>query len=185
MASLKNKETILTDINMVKYGITRYEGEVECYIKNEEVVKIAKEHQITRAAAAIKYASQNDFDNNLAVCDMLAFIGYPEPFYDTERQAPILRSGIIASDPRFNYMEKQFGNCLAYEAFSLGGSSGSPVFAIQKGFKTGKGISAPDGFYRPVLLVGINAGHYSNEEGHSGISWFYKSSAIIEIIESS
>ena len=33
-----------------------------CYIKNEEVKKIAKEHQITRAAAAIKYASQNDFE---------------------------------------------------------------------------------------------------------------------------
>ena len=54
MASLKNKETILTDINMVKYGITRYEGEVECYIKNDEVVKIAKENQITRAAAAMR-----------------------------------------------------------------------------------------------------------------------------------
>ena len=51
MASLRNNETILTDINMVKYGITRYPGEVECYIKNDEVVKIAKEHQITRAAA--------------------------------------------------------------------------------------------------------------------------------------
>ena len=52
MKSLRNNETILTDINMVKYGITRYDGEVECYIKNEEVKKIAKEHQITRAAAA-------------------------------------------------------------------------------------------------------------------------------------
>ena len=47
---------------MVKYGITRYDGEVECYIKNEEVKKIAKEHQITRAAAAIRYAGENDFE---------------------------------------------------------------------------------------------------------------------------
>ena len=44
MDSLRNKETILTDINMVKYGITRYEGEVECYIRNEEVIKISKEN---------------------------------------------------------------------------------------------------------------------------------------------
>ena len=44
MTSLRNKETILTDINMVKYGITQYEGEVECFIKNEEVKKIAKEN---------------------------------------------------------------------------------------------------------------------------------------------
>ena len=55
-------ETILTDINMVKYGITRYDGEVECYIRNEEVIKIAKENQITRAAAAMRYAASNDFE---------------------------------------------------------------------------------------------------------------------------
>ena len=62
MASLRNNETILTDINMVKYGITQYPGEVECYIKNEEVKEIAKQHQITRAAAAIRYAAENDFE---------------------------------------------------------------------------------------------------------------------------
>ena len=60
-ASLRNKETILTDINMVKYGITQYEGEVKCFIKNEEVKKIAKENQITRAATAMRYAAKNDF----------------------------------------------------------------------------------------------------------------------------
>lgn len=62
MKALKNRECILTDINMVKYGITSYDGEVECYIKNEEVVKIAKDNQITRAAAAMRYAALNDFE---------------------------------------------------------------------------------------------------------------------------
>lgn len=62
MDSLRNKETILTDINMVKYGITSYDGEVECYIKNEEVKEIAKKHQITRAAAAMRYAAKSDFE---------------------------------------------------------------------------------------------------------------------------
>lgn len=60
--ALKNNETILTDINMVKSGITNYDGEVECYIKNEEVKEIARENQITRAAAAIRYAALNDFE---------------------------------------------------------------------------------------------------------------------------
>ena len=60
--ALKNNETILTDINMVKSGITSYDGEVECYIKNEEVKGIARENQITRAAAAIRYAALNDFE---------------------------------------------------------------------------------------------------------------------------
>ena len=62
LKSMKNNETILTDINMVKAGITEYNGEVCCYIKNDEVKQIAKENEITRAAAAIKYACQNDFE---------------------------------------------------------------------------------------------------------------------------
>ena len=71
MDSLRNKETILTDINMVKYGITRYDGEVECYIRNEEVIKIAKENQITRAAAAMRYAAANDFEGIVAVFEAM------------------------------------------------------------------------------------------------------------------
>ena len=33
--ALKNNEDILTDINMVKSGITQYEGNVKCYIKDD------------------------------------------------------------------------------------------------------------------------------------------------------
>jgi precorrin-8X/cobalt-precorrin-8 methylmutase len=67
LKALENKEDILTDINMVKAGITQYEGKVECFIKNEEVIKIAKEEEITRAAAAIEYAAKNDFKGIIAV----------------------------------------------------------------------------------------------------------------------
>ena len=67
LKSLRNNDTILTDINMVKCGITRYDGDVECYIRNEDVINIARENQITRAAAAIKYASSIDFEGIL-VC---------------------------------------------------------------------------------------------------------------------
>ncbi|MDL2246544.1 cobalt-precorrin-8 methylmutase [Methanobrevibacter sp. OttesenSCG-928-K11] len=67
LKSLKNNDPILTDINMVKSGITQYEGEVECYIKNKDVVKISKDNKITRAAASLIYASQNDFNGILVV----------------------------------------------------------------------------------------------------------------------
>jgi precorrin-8X/cobalt-precorrin-8 methylmutase len=67
LKALKNNETILTDINMVKSGITQYDGKVECYIKNEDVIKIAKDNKITRAAASIIYASKNDFKGILVV----------------------------------------------------------------------------------------------------------------------
>lgn len=67
LKSLKNNETILTDINMVKAGITQYDGRVECYIKNPEVIEIAKIQKITRAAASIQFAAKNDFEGIIVV----------------------------------------------------------------------------------------------------------------------
>jgi hypothetical protein len=132
-------------------------------------------------------ADEKRLSEKLCVCDFVAFPGYPA-WYDRLNQSPILRTGSIASDPRFNYSwtGEDEGNCIAYEAFSSGGSSGSPVFAIQKGFEVGQGIRADEGFYREVMLIGINAGHLNDENTlgrpHSGISYFYKSSVILELI---
>ena len=105
MTSLRNKETILTDINMVKYGITQYEGEVECFIKNEEVKKIAKENQITRAAAAMRYAARNDFEGIVVSeamdlyekCEMnlKAIVGVPVGFVGAADSKEALRNSNI------------------------------------------------------------------------------------------
>jgi hypothetical protein len=118
-------------------------------------------------------ADEKMLNEKLCICDFVAFPGYPA-WYDKLNQSPILRTGSIASDPRFNY------------SFSFGGSSGSPVFAIQKGFEAGQGIRADEGFYREVMLIGINAGHLNDENTlgrpHSGISYFYKSSVILELV---
>jgi hypothetical protein len=117
-------------------------------------------------------SSEESFANELSICDFLAFPGYPE-WHDAENMRPILRMGTLSSDPRYNYHYKEQvnGDCLAYEAFSFGGSSGSPVFALQMGLRPGAGIQF-DGF-RDVLLVGINAGHLtvSGSGAHSGISY--------------
>ena len=67
LKALRNNEDILTDINMVKSGITQYGGNVECYIKNQEVIDIAKSQKITRAAAAIEFAASNDFKGIIAI----------------------------------------------------------------------------------------------------------------------
>lgn len=130
-------------------------------------------------------ANDDDFQNKLMVCDFLAFPGFPE-WYDRSAERPILRTGTIASDPRFDYSygENVKGACVAYEAFSYSGSSGSPIFAVQKGPEPGRGISFPG--FRRLLMVGINAGHLriSSDGYHSGISYFYKSTAIAELINS-
>ena len=129
-------------------------------------------------------ANSGKINEKLSICDMVAFPGYP-PWFDKMNNLPILRTGTIASDPRFNYSftGNDDGECIAYEAFSYGGSSGSPVFAVQKGINVGKGLT--DGGFREIMLVGINAGHLplkGVKDSHSGISYFYKSSVILELL---
>lgn len=128
-------------------------------------------------------ATELDFQQRLMVCDFLAFPGFPE-WHDKKENRPILRTGTISSDPRFNYSYGDLvqGTCVAYEAFSYSGSSGSPVFAVQKGPKPGAGINFPG--FRDLLLVGINAGHLkTSDKAHSGISYFYKSTVITQVID--
>jgi len=132
-------------------------------------------------------ASKEALCNAISVCDFVAFPGFPA-WYDKLNNNPILRFGTIASDPRFDYWneEKYNGECIAFEAFSYSGSSGSPIFALQKGFPVAGIISAEEGFFRRVLFIGINAGHLKVEDysgQHSGISYFYKSSSISELID--
>ncbi|MBX2960074.1 MAG: trypsin-like peptidase domain-containing protein [Flavobacteriales bacterium] len=131
-------------------------------------------------------ATQEKLNNNLTICDFVAFPGFPE-WYDKKNRLPIIRTGTIASDSRLDYSEKEEdqGNRIAYEAFSHGGSSGSPVFALAKGINVSGALSG--GGYRPEMLIGINGGHYtvsgSPSKEHSGLSYFYKSSSIIELID--
>ena len=67
LKSLENHEDILTDINMVKVGITQYDGNVYSYIKDEKVKEYAKDKGITRAAAAIEYAALEGFEGMIVI----------------------------------------------------------------------------------------------------------------------
>ena len=65
--AIKAKKDILTDINMVKVGINNYEGEIKCYIGHEDAIKLAKEEQITRAAAAMRVAHDKGFNGIIVI----------------------------------------------------------------------------------------------------------------------
>ncbi len=67
LKSIKNGKDILTDINMVRVGINRYNGEVKCYINHEKAVEIAKNEGITRAAAAMRVAASENFEGIVAI----------------------------------------------------------------------------------------------------------------------
>ena len=65
--SLKKDLDILTDINMVRVGINKYSGNVNCFISHPDVIKMAKENEITRAAAAMQYAADSGFEGIVAI----------------------------------------------------------------------------------------------------------------------
>lgn len=130
-------------------------------------------------------ATNEWINSKLSVCDTIAYPGFPA-WHDHRNKTPIIRMGTIASDPRLDYCFQEndpIAARIAYEGFSSGGASGSPVFAIQKGFPVSGALVTPEGFFREVKLIGINAGHFSSDEGHSGISYFYKSHVIRSIID--
>lgn len=47
-------------------------------------------------------ADSENFEKDLSICDSIAFIGFPT-VYDHKNNMPILRSGVISSDPRLDY----------------------------------------------------------------------------------
>lgn len=67
LKSIQAGKDILTDINMVKVGINRYNGEVKCYINHEKTFDIAKRDGITRAAAAMQVAAAEGFNGIVAI----------------------------------------------------------------------------------------------------------------------
>jgi len=110
--------------------------------------------------------------------DLVCYTGFPDQ-HDKLGNRPILRSGRIASDPKFDYSwdNQPKGKCVAYEGFSSSGASGSPVFAPSRGLRGGIADS------RHGYLIGVNAGHIPGTEGHTGISYFYKSTVILDILK--
>ena len=131
-------------------------------------------------------ASAEELYRDLLPFDTIAFPGFP-PWYSKDGPRAIIRGGSIASDPRYPYRHTGIENqdVLLYEAFSFGGSSGSPVFAIPKVPPVNVNPNTENRFRR-LLVVGVNAGHLNDKSGvvdqHSGLSYLVKSNVIHEII---
>jgi precorrin-8X/cobalt-precorrin-8 methylmutase len=50
--AIRSRKPIITDVNMVKAGITKYGGKVKCFIDRDEVYTLSKNSDKTRAASA-------------------------------------------------------------------------------------------------------------------------------------
>ncbi|MFV5691555.1 S1 family peptidase [Flavobacterium sp. LT1R49] len=125
----------------------------------------------------LEHLADENIYKEINVFDLVCYSGFPKT-HDKLANRPILRSGNIASDPLYDYSwdSENQGQCVAYEGFSSEGASGSPVFAPPRGLR-----NIPNS--RHGYLIGVNAGHIPEGNGHSGISFFYKSTVIHEIIK--
>lgn len=137
--------------------------------------------------------------------EFVVFPGYPE-WHDKLQIRPVMRSGLIASDPQTDYRSEpgeptRFDNShqVLFDAFSTKGNSGSPVYVAQRSIPptpvvvpTDDGNTAVQGHFlfpnhHPSFLIGINATHYNatgipRPNEHAGLSRFHKVSAIMDIL---
>ncbi len=173
---------IISPSTSLKFAANYFE-DVACFVEPKVSVVKGLDATVHFHLNQSELADDSWLETQLRVCDFVAFPGFP-PWFDRAANRPILRTGTISSDPRTNYSDALTfkGRRVAYEAFSFGGSSGSPVIAPERGFRGGPGIQVSG--FREAKIVGINAGHFTGDHGvHSGVSYFIKSSAILDLIE--
>jgi len=144
-------------------------------------------------------ADENWIVETTSMLDAVAFIGYPKSWYDDVWELPIARKAEMASGPKKSFDKKGItSDVTLVTGLSFGGSSGSPVIILPKGIqaisvKTSSAEGGTENFtYIPAKVVGIMSGHLdwvvvkAKEDlltPHSGLSYFTRSSTILEMLE--
>ena len=85
--------------------------------------------RVTRTDAYTAYIEQDQLTpidpSKVAPGSQVLFAGFPNDYYDTVNNLPLVRGGILASLPVVDFMGRPY---VAIEALAFEGSSGSPVF---------------------------------------------------------
>lgn len=122
------------------YGVLRpfiFDGFADLYVghpdKNVDLACVDVSH-ITHSDADIKHIGEEfltpiDYEKVALGSDVL-FVGYPNDYYDTVNNLPLVRKGTLASMPHIDF--RGTGN-VVIDAQVFGGSSGSPVFVAWDG----------------------------------------------------
>ena len=137
-------------------------------------------------------ADDEFFVNNVSLMDIGSFIGFPgnktSYWWDQEWNLGVARMMNIASYPSIPFSHPSIitGNTTLVSGLSFSGSSGSIVMLHQKGVNVGDGLLG--GNYVSPKVLGIMSGHWQEETNipqmfqHSGLSYFTRSSSILELI---
>lgn len=143
---------------------------------------------------AASYDMLATFDEpELSIAENVYFVGYPDNRYDTTNNLPLIRTGLIASHPKYNFNGKPV---FIIDAQVFPGSSGSPVYIdlTYENMKNGQIVVGK----RTVKLLGIvsatmvrnnqlkaiqTATNFVTQEV-LGLGIVFKSTAIKELIDS-
>ena len=143
---------------------------------------------------AVDYDMLADFTEvELSVAENVLFVGYPDDRYDKANNLPLVRSGLIASDPKrdFNGLPE-----FVIDAQVFPGSSGSPVFIdlTYESAKSGRIILEGQRVIKALGLVAetmirgnelqsvdVASVHYTEEV--LGLGIVFKSTAIKTVID--
>ncbi len=110
----------------IDLAVLEVTGLISCIMPNGLFVKV------------IPLESLERFNNDsISIADKVIFIGYPEDRGDHKNNLPLVRTGIIASHPMYDYNEKPI---FVIDAQVFPGSSGSPVFveSVRNSYYEGK-----------------------------------------------
>lgn len=142
----------------------------------------------------VDYSMLADFhEPELSVAENVYFVGYPDGRYDVVNNLPLIRTGMIASHPQFDFNgQPEF----VIDAQVFPGSSGSPVYIdlTYENFKNGQivvgqrklkllGIVAMTMIRNNVLQAVPTGTKYYTQEV-LGLGIVFKSTAIKEVIDS-
>lgn len=155
---------------------------------------LIKEHQELLYYISVPYEMLATFDEpELSVAENVNFIGYPDGRYDQANNLPLIRTGLIASHPKFDYNGTPV---FIIDAQVFPGSSGSPVFIDlnYENFKNGKFVIDSQkikllGIVSATMLIKNKLQSVQTEkqfytEEVLGLGIVYKATAIKALIDS-
>jgi hypothetical protein len=100
--------------------------------------------------------------NEFSALEEILMVGYPNGIWDHVNNKPILRKGVTATHPNFDYCGKKE---IMIDAACFPGSSGSPVFIFNEGGYRDKKGNTFMGKSRVILLGILYAGPQHTAEG--------------------
>lgn len=152
-----------------------------------EIASVENPKNIKVTPAGLEIIGDDEFQSDqLEWGAQVSFTSF-QPWRDTKSERPILRTGILSSDPKhpFEYEGCELKDVHLLEAFSFDGSSGSPVIVNARGIETDATLSGGD--FRPAKIVGIMTGHLLSNETepykiHAGLSFCHRSVLLLKMV---